>query len=640
MLYTLNMKFIKSFLFLSLASLFLVLGILVVHAQTEFTVDSTVTYNVQDSGKTIVTHNITLENNLSAIYATTYSLSLENIDVQNVSAQDSSGSSIPVDVQKDSSTTIIKVNFSDAVVGKGMQRHFSISYENGSFAVRTGEIWEVSVPKLSSANSFRSYKVLLKIPVSFGLEAYISPQPDSTQTESTGITYTFNGDKIIQAGITAGFGQFQVFTYALSYHLENPLGKSAQTQIALPPDTAFQKVYLQKIDPKPNNVNVDADGNWIATYNLTARQRVDVTVSGSVQIFASFRTFPKPTDQELSDNLRATDYWQVNDPTIKSLAAELKTPRAIYDYVSKTLKYDFNRVQPNVQRMGAVAALQNPTQAICMEFTDLFIAIARAAGIPAREINGYAYTENPQLQPLSLVADVLHAWPEYYDKDRGVWIPIDPTWASTSGGINYFDKLDLRHFAFVIHGESSVMPYPPGSYKLGPNPQKDVYVSFGKLPENRDTNPVVSITPIRTLPFLNSIYSVRVDNPGPQALYSSYPTVYFDDKEASRNFIEVLPPFANYMFNIDVPFSVLGKGSPNVVEVKVGSSMTSIGTNKTQVIINSLIGISAFLIIIILCVLVRLKKISFKRFFATITVAIQKIHDRFAKKTPQNKNSS
>lgn len=611
-----------------------------IYAQTEFAVDSTVTYAVQDTGKTVVTHNITLENNYSELYATTYALSLENIDVQNVNAQDSKGNSIPVDIQKDGSTTNIRVNFSDAVVGKGIQRHFLISYENGSFAVRTGEIWEVSIPKLSSASSFRSYKVILKIPISFGLEAYISPQPGSTQTVDTGITYVFNGDKIIQAGITAGFGQFQVFAFSLSYHLENPLNKTAQTQIALPPDTAFQKVYLQKIDPKPNNVSVDHDGNWIASYNLSVRQRVDVVVSGSVQIFASFRTFPKPTDQELSNNLHETDYWQVNDPKIKALASELKTPKAIYDYVSKTLKYDFSRVQPNVQRMGAVAALQNPTQAICMEFTDLFIAIARAAGIPAREVNGYAYTENPELQPLSLVADVLHAWPEYYDNDKSVWIPIDPTWASTSGGVDYFDKLDLRHFAFVLHGASSIMPYPPGSYKLGPNPQKDVYVSFGKLPANRDTNPLVSIIPVRTLPFLNSIYSVRVDNPGPQALYSTYLTVYFDGKEENRNYLEVLPPYANYQFNVNVPFSLLGKGSPNIIDVKVGASTASVATNKSQVIVNSLLGISAFLFVLIIAVLVKLKKITFKHFFATIASTRHKIHDRFTKKSPENKNNS
>jgi hypothetical protein len=631
------------FLFKFLAQLFLFLILfsrfqIPVNAQDEFSVDATVTYDVQDSGKTIVTHNISLENNFSTLYATTYTLGLENIDTQNITARDSKGDAIPTDIQKNGSATNIKVNFSDAVVGRGVKRHFIISYENTSFSVRTGEIWEVSIPRLGQDNSFRSYKVILKIPASFGLEAYISPKPESSETTANGTTYVFNIDDVIQTGITAGFGQFQVFTYTLSYHLENPLGKSAQTQIALPPDTAFQKVYIQKIDPVPSNVNLDTDGNWIASYNLSPRQRIDVTVSGSVQIFASYRSFPRPTESELSDNLRESEFWQVNDPNIIALAAKYKTPREIYDYVSTTLKYDFNRVQPNVQRMGAVAAMQSPSQAICMEFTDLFIAISRAAGIPAREVNGYAYTENPELQPLSLVADVLHAWPEYYDKAKGIWIPIDPTWASTSGGINYFDKLDLRHFAFVIHGKSPVMPYPPGSYKLGPNPQKDVYVSFGKLPDNRVSIPTVSISPVRVLPFLNSIYGVKIINPGPQALYSVYPTVFFDGKEGVRDFVEILPPFSNYQTQVSVPFSILGKNSPSIVEVKVGGSSAKIVTNKSQVITISLLAISVLLVIVIIIVLIRLKKITFKRLFATIALVRQKIYDRFTKKASKTED--
>ena len=633
------MKLVRLFIIFLLSIIFFAFVSPRVKAENEFSVDATVTYDVQDSGKTVVSHSLVLENNFSTLYATNYSLGLENIDAQNIKAADSGGKPIPLDVQNDGSSTKITVNFPDAVVGKNSQRRFSISYDNGSFAVRTGEIWEVSIPRLGEQTSFRSYQILLKIPSSFGLEAYISPQPKDSQITDKGYAYSFNRSDIIQTGISAGFGQFQIFSYSLSYHLENPLGKSAKVQIAIPPDTAFQKVYIQKLDPKPANVIIGPDGNWLAEYVLTPRQRVDVSVSGSVQIFASFRTFPKPTDRELSDNLRETEFWQVNDPQIKSLAAELKTPRAIYEYVASLLKYDFDRVKPNVQRMGALSALQNPSQAICMEFTDLFIAIARAAGIPAREINGYAYTENPELQPLSLVADVLHAWPEYYDKDKGVWIPIDPTWASTSGGINYFDKLDLRHFAFVIHGESSITPYPPGSYKLGSNPQKDVYVSFGKLPEERISNLHISFAPVRVLPFLNSIYSVRIENPGPQAMHDVYSTTYFDNKEVNRNYIEVITSYSNYKIDVTVRFSVLGKGSPDIVEVKAGGSSISIETNKTQVITYSLLTISALLILVMTAVLIKLRKVTFGRLFATIASTSQKISGKFFKKTPENKTN-
>jgi hypothetical protein len=113
-----------------------------------------------------------------------------------------------------------------------------------------------------------------------------------------------------------------------------------------------------------------------------------------------------------------------------------------------------------------------------MEFTDLFIAIARAAGIPARQAVGYAYTTNSRLRPLSLISDVLHAWPEYYDFDKKVWIAVDPTWANTTGGVNYFDKLDFNHIVFALQGVSSNYPYPAGFYRRNGKTTKDVAVDF------------------------------------------------------------------------------------------------------------------------------------------------------------------
>lgn len=610
-----------------------------VSAENEFITNSKVQYKVLDTGRTVVTHDITLENVYSTIYATTYTLALENIEAQNISVTNENGKHIQVDTSQEGEKTTIKLTFADAVVGKGEKRHFFISYENNNFAVRTGEVWEISIPRLAQDNSFKNYSVELLIPQSFGLEAYISPKPALTEMESQFKKYTFNKDDLLKTGITAGFGQFQVFTFTLSYHLENPLAVNAETQIALPPDNSFQKMYYTKISPQPKDVVIDSDGNWLATFKLTPRQRVDINVSGSVQIFASYRKFPKPSDAVLSANLRQSEYWQVDDPQIKALAGELKTAEAIYTYVANTLKYDLNRVTPNVQRFGAKKALENPTMAICMEFTDLFIAIARAAGIPAREVNGYAYTENPELQPLGLVADVLHSWPEYYDKEKGAWIPVDPTWGSTTGGEDFFNKLDLRHFAFVIHGDSPIKPYAPGSYKLGPNPQKDVFVSFGKLPESRISIPRLSIVTNKTLPFMDSHYTVTINNPGPSALYSLYPTIYFDGKETSRDFIEVLTPFSNKTVDVKVPFSLLGKNTPNEVKVAVEGSEIKISTNKSQVIINSLLSILLICAAVLIAVLVKLRKITFDPLFAylqTLPDKIQTIYAGFGRKSDKN----
>ena len=95
---------------------------------------------------------------------------------------------------------------------------------------------------------------------------------------------------------------------------------------------------------------------------------------------------------------------------------------------------------------------------------------------------GFAYTTNSKLRPLSLVADVLHAWPEYWDTTRGIWIPVDPTWANTTGGVDYFSKLDFNHITFAIQGKSSEKPYPAGFYKESGINSKDVTVSFAEVP--------------------------------------------------------------------------------------------------------------------------------------------------------------
>jgi hypothetical protein len=604
-----------------------------VHAEDQFAVDAEVTYKVSESGKTHVTHDIVLENITSSYYATTYTLTLENIDSQSISAFDHDNNSIPKEILEKDQKIEVKLTFSNAVVGKNTKRHFFISYDNASFAVKTGEIWEVSIPKLSENESFRNYEIKLEVPDSFGQEAYISPQGFKILKENGVIIYTFSKDHLKETGVNAGFGQFQVFSFNLAYHLENPLAVSSQTEIALPPDTAFQKVYFTKVDPKPSDVRIDADGNYIAKYKLNARQRIDVVAEGSVQIFAGYRSFPKASQKQIQNNLAATTYWQATDPQIKELAAKLKTPDKIYEYVAGTLKYDLGRVQPNVSRMGALASLKNPTQAICMEFTDLFIAIARAAGIPAREINGYAYTENRQLQPLSLVADVLHSWPEYYDKKVEQWIPIDPTWGSTSG-VDYFNKLDLRHFTFVVHGESDKEPYPPGSYKLGPNPQKDVFVTFSKLPELRNSIPHITVSVIRNIPFMDIIYGIKVVNPGPTSLYALYPTVYFDNTLHARSLIPILPPFASYSTKINTPYNILGKNMPDTLRVVANEGELKVSTNKAQVVVNSLVLLFAVLIFIVILVLFKLKKLNFLGNTGTMRGFYEKIIGKFRKNIP------
>ncbi|MBI4153689.1 transglutaminase domain-containing protein [Candidatus Woesebacteria bacterium] len=593
-------------------------------AQAEFATDVSVNYKVGEEGTTLVSHTISLENLFSDLYATSYTLVLDNIEPKGISAFEGT-KALPFKLAKVGGINSLTIDFPDALVGKGEKRTFTVLFEETSFAVRTGEVWEISIPRLSPDENFRSYKVSFSIPDSFGIEAYISPKPKEVKTEDGKVIYFFDKEDVEKTGVTAGFGAFQVFSFTLNYHLENPLTKSARVEIALPPDTALQRVYYQVINPKPENVYLDSDGNWLARYLLKSQERIDVEVKGAVQIFAGPRPFPRPSQETIQDNLKESTYWQVSDPKIKNLAESLASSEAIYNYVWQNLSYDYQRVRPNVERLGAARALQAPGSAICMEFTDLFIALARSAGIPAREINGYAYTENPEIQPLSLVADVLHAWPEYWDQARGAWIPIDPTWASTTGGVDFFSKLDLRHFTFVIHGKDPQKPYPPGSYKLGPNPQKDVFVTFGQLPEERVSNPQITVETRRPFPFASTRLYISIRNPGPVALYNLAPSVSFNSEVAKKETIEVLPPYAHYEIESAVPYSFLGRSTPETVTVLVDASHVQVPTNKNQVILESAVALLLLLLILVLSILIRFKKIQISKFRAKIRMLIARV---------------
>lgn len=578
-------------------------------AGQDFIVNNQVLYEVQESGLTKVTNQISIENLKSEVHATSYKLHLVGIDPQNIHAQEGDVSLIVTEL-KDGENHTLTINFENSIVGKNEVRNFELSFTENSFAVRTGEVWEITIPRLINKDAFDNYNLTLSVPDSLGLEAYISPTENSRDLKDGKNYYYFDKDKIARSSITAGFGKFQVFNFDLNYHLENPLNRSSFVEIALPPDTSLQKVRYKSIDPEPENVRLDQDGNWLAGYILAPHQRLDISVQGNVQIFASPRKLFSLDSKSFNDNLKATQYWQVEDPKIKDLAKSLKTPEKIYRFVVDTLIYDYRRVKPNVERSGAIGALENPNNAICMEFTDLFVTLARAAGIPAREVNGFAYTENPEIQPLSMVADVLHAWPEYWDGKTNTWVSIDPTWEKTTGGVDFFNKLDLRHFTFVIHGASSTLPYPPGSYKLGTDPQKDVYVTFGQLQSESKSSIEILAQKSSPFPLVGQKITFSIKNSGQVAIYGLSPRVLFDKKVVDSKFVEVFPPYSIIESEVLIPFSFLGRNTPVEIEIAAdGESITLYG-NKNLIITYNLISIFLIIFLVIIIIMYKTGKIT------------------------------
>lgn len=570
-------------------ALFLYLFSIQVHAGSEFTVNYDTRYSIDKEGGATVEQDISLANNESLVYATNYTLLLEGKTPQNVKVlQD--GVSLPTKVSGEGGKIRIDISFTDALVGKGKTRFFKVSYYISRFAIRNGQVWELSVPKLASPESIDTYSLTLFVPSSFGEAAYISPQPRASQVLGEVQSFSFTKADLTKAGIIAAFGQFQVFSFDLSYHLQNPYYLPGQTEIALPPDTAFQRVYFEKIDPLPKSVNLDENGNFLASYILDPNQNLDVEVKVRVQVFAQSQdSYPRTVPNEKNNYfLSESQYWQKSDPAIQDIASRLETPRDIYNYVTKFLKYDFTRVNEGVKRLGASQVVKTPDKAVCIEFTDLFIALARARGIPAREVNGYGYTKDPKTQPLSLIADVLHSWPEYWDEQASLWRPVDPTWENTTGGVDFFDKFDLSHITFAIHGTDVNYPLPAGAYKGTSDKKKDVQVQFGSLPEQRTSQLKLNISENGLfIPFLPIKLEVTAENSGPVSLYNQ--PVYFNGTgvrvlSTGLDSLDFIAPYDKVKFHLSIKTPLITSGEP-FLSLEVGDSRLNYNLPKGKLLL-------------------------------------------------------
>lgn len=444
-----------------------------VYSAGEFTTGMDSTYTVLPSGETQVKKVFSLKNNISTVYAKKYGIELSSNRITNVVVYDQTGT-LPANLVQTENSTVIGIEFQDKVVGKDSVRNFTVEYTDPDTAIVNGNILELYIPRTAEPESFDAYDITLRVPKQFGSAAIVNP-PDYALSEDQDYRILQFRNQGKEKGLSVLFGEKQIYGFSLTYHLYNPTGNRGVIQIALPPDTPYQKMLYADIEPRPDNIENDSDGNWIATYIMESSQEQTVTARGSALVYLK-PTVPVPAIAPTDAHLQPDQYWEVDNSIITGLATKYQTPRQIYDYVVNTLNYNYARLDAETTRLGAVQSIQDPNNAVCQEFTDVFISLARANKIPARQATGYAFTQNSKIRPLSLVQDVLHAWPEYYDEGSEQWIPIDPTWANTTGGVDYFSQLDFSHLVFAYQGSSSTKPYPAGAYKLDQVETKDISI--------------------------------------------------------------------------------------------------------------------------------------------------------------------
>ncbi|MFQ5493512.1 MAG: transglutaminase family protein [Candidatus Dojkabacteria bacterium] len=467
----------KVIIFLSSALLFLTAALIFkVHA-AEFNVTIDRTYTVESNAtmQVVETHRVTNQSSNLLISKSNEETFQVPMVGDNDEALKKSVESvvITVDGQKLTYSTVYNDNFAELSVAypkelrKGQSLDFKLEYTNFGLVEKSGALFDVYAPGFAENFKFEqdltkvSYSTKFKIPESLPEQNFVIPKPLSVEQKAGFREYTFSQNTLIGKTIWIQFGKNQFYNFKITQEApatdDRNTGYLNEYRVILPRDfeegEIAQKVYFEKIDPLPFQVILDKDDNMVGYFKVPSHEATTITLEG----YASVATLDTDVDStnsgettqfsmEMLNNLTTqAEFWEVTAPQIQELALELKGSKtnvyeiveATYQNIVDTIDYsEVKRFGIN-ERQGALKTLQGGA-AVCMEYSDLFLTLSRAQGIPARAVFGYGYDSR-----LPANEQEAHQWVEVFIPGLDKWISVDVTWgeagpALIGGDMNHF----------------------------------------------------------------------------------------------------------------------------------------------------------------------------------------------------------
>jgi hypothetical protein len=216
---------------------------------------------------------------------------------------------------------------------------------------------------------------------------------------------------------------------------------SLDIYLAVPQDLPTQKLLgPMTFTPEPDRFVTDRWGQKIAHYhyeNVPAGKFATVSWEAQVELYrVRYFLFPEKVGSlsDIPNEIKerylcdGTKYC-VHDPYIQKTANSVVggetncywIARKLFEHVTRKMRYELSggwNVAPTVLKRGSGS---------CSEYSFVFIALCRAAGLPARYVGSVVIRGDDA----STDNDLFHRWPEVYLPNYG-WVPMDP---SSGGGI-------------------------------------------------------------------------------------------------------------------------------------------------------------------------------------------------------------
>ena len=211
--------------------------------------------------------------------------------------------------------------------------------------------------------------------------------------------------------------------------------KHSKVWLALPIDTANQRIIKIKIDRKPKK-KVKKEFYSYIYFETPKTTKIKAELSLELNKISKYKDVVNKKFLKNNKILRI-------DKT-KLLATKLKTPKKFYKWIIENVKFpkDLSKYLTNLNWTETAVDVLRNKEGECGGKSLLFVSLCRAVGIPARLVSGY-FLKSGEISLFNASLDKnsleLHQWAEFYDGN--CWVPVDCSLAQEEGK-NYFGKFD------------------------------------------------------------------------------------------------------------------------------------------------------------------------------------------------------
>ena len=237
----------------------------------------------------------------------------------------------------------------------------------------------------------------------------------------------------------------------------------------IPCDAENQKVISFSFNRDPDEILRDEWNQSVARFRISSLKAGEISqiiMSCTVKLVSlkyDVERGKAGSLDDISEEIRSLytrdeEMYKIHDPIIISSVREaVKGEKNIYEMVMRIHDYVIEKLSYKLDaRWDDAPTTLSKGEGSCSEYVFVFIALCRAAGIPARFVGGTAI--DPSLSGTSLRAELVdytfHRWAEVYIPNYG-WLPVDITYDDGPYTRDFLFSLTDTFFAFVKRGGNS-----------------------------------------------------------------------------------------------------------------------------------------------------------------------------------------